>query len=457
MKQKEKEYLISFKLYIEHYDPRYRYPKWIKAVNKTDAITKYMAIIKPDPAIGACIVMDERPIQDETQETGEANLLEKFFDVYRKGNLRLLEMMISQLNNLIDPTKPNHAPRQSIFDMDEINETLCSTSKLVYMLSSGFGHDMLPYNGYIYTDDFLEHVNDYMDTRYKYEFYDDYTLMRIRDDLQCIYNDYNRRGILSWETKKLEDAVCGASEVMNVSDFQAVVNREESKEDKTPAIKIIKQRTDEEEDNMNNSEPSKMKKYQLATENISESTPRLYNLHIVEGYDLTSAIKDYNKIYVIDDAREQVVVIRELDDSSAIGAMIAPGVRSRLDRMKHNAEEETETLQEEDVEEMKASVVKGDRRNTTERTPLEILEHEPIFDIEAMGLDKGYAYLLETINDDGSVERKVIVIIDISEKCINYIWRETASDTIRREGSLSPRPFEEGRYKLYPITAEDLK
>lgn len=247
MKQKEKEYLIAFKLYIEHYDPRYRYPKWIKATGKKDAVTKYMAIIKPDLTLGACIVMDERPIkQNETQEKGKVNPLEKFFDIYRKGNLRLLEMMISQLDNLIDPTKPNHAPRPFIVDMDKINEQLCSTSKLASMLSFGVGHDKLPYNGYIYTDDFFEHVNDYMNTRYKYDLYDDYTLMKIRGDLQCIYNDYNRRGVLPWETKKDEDSVCGTSEVMRVSDFPAVVNREEAKEDKTPAIKIIKQRTDEE-------------------------------------------------------------------------------------------------------------------------------------------------------------------------------------------------------------------
>ena len=254
MKQKEKEYLVAFKLYIEHYDPRYRYPKWIKAISKKDAIAKYMAIIKPDLTVGACIVMDERPIkQDETKETGEVNLLEKFFNIYHKGNLRLLEMMISQLDNLIDPTTPNHAPRPFIVDMDKINEQLCSTSKLASMLSSGVGRDMLPYNGYIYTDDFFEHVNDYMNTRYKNDFYDDYTLMRIRGDLQCMYNDYNRRGILPWDTKKPEDAVCGTSEVMEVSDSPAVVNREESEEDKTPAIKIIKQRTDEEESNMKES------------------------------------------------------------------------------------------------------------------------------------------------------------------------------------------------------------
>lgn len=248
MKQKEKEYLVAFKLYIEHYDPRYRYPKWIKATSMKDAVTQYMRIIKPDVTLGACIIIDERPVkQDETQETGEAKLLEKFFDVYRKGNLRLLEMMISQLDNLIDPTKPIHAPRPFIVDMDKINEQLCSTSRLASMLSSGVGQEMLPYNGYIYTDDFFEHVNDYMNTRYKYDLYDDYTLMNIRADLQCMYNDYNRHGILPWDTKKLEDHICGTSEVMKVSDSPAVVNREEGKDDKTLVIEITKQRTDDED------------------------------------------------------------------------------------------------------------------------------------------------------------------------------------------------------------------
>jgi hypothetical protein len=213
----------------------------------------------------------------------------------------------------------------------------------------------------------------------------------------------------------------------------------------------------EEENNMNNGEPSKMKKYELATEDISEPTPRLYNLHIVEAYDVAGAIKEYNDLYIIDDAREQVVIIREREQWEGTGAIVSSRVRTKLDRMKHNAtedtKEETETLQDADVEEM----VKDDRTNAAERTSLEILDHEPIFNIESAGLDKGYAYLLEKTDDDGSVERKVIVIIDISEDRIDYIWRETAHDTVRREGTLTPRGFEKGGYKLYPITAEDIK
>lgn len=248
MKQKEKEYLVAFKLYIENCDPRYRYPKWIKATGTKDAVIKYMKIIKPDPTLGACIIIDERPVkQDETQEKGEEVNLENINDVYRKGNLKLLEIMISQLNKLIDLANPNHTPRPFIIDMDEINEKLCSTSRLVYMISAGYGQEMLPYNGYIYTDDFFEHVNDYMNTKYQYELYDDYTLMKIRGDLQCMYDNYSKRGILPWETKKLEDHICGTSEVMKVSDSSAVVNRDESNEDKTLVIKITKQRTDNED------------------------------------------------------------------------------------------------------------------------------------------------------------------------------------------------------------------
>ena len=212
---------------------------------------------------------------------------------------------------------------------------------------------------------------------------------------------------------------------------------------------------------MNNGEPSKMKKYELATENISEPTPRLYNLHIVEAYDVAGAIKEYNDLYIIDDAREQIVVIREREQWEGTGAIVSSRVRTKLDRMKHNATEDTKeepkTLQEEDAEEMTESVVKGERTNATDRVALDILDHEPIFDIESAGLDKGYAYLLEKTDDDGSIERKVIVIVDISEDRINYIWRETVHDTVRREGTLTPRGFERGGYKLYPITAEDIK
>ena len=394
MAQKEKEYLVAFKLYIEHYDPRYRYPKWIKAGSKKEAVTKYEAMIKPDTTLGACIIIDEREIpvkQDETQETGKVydiNLLEKFFNVYHKGNLKLLSMMISQLDNLIDPTKPNHAPRPFIVDMDKINEQLCSTSKLASMLSSGIDHDMLPYNGSIYTDDFFEHVNDYMNTRYKNDLYDDYTLMRIRGDLQCMYNDYNRRGILPWETKKIEDAVCGTSEVMRVSEFPAVVNRDNPNEDKTLVIKITKQRTDDE-----------------------DKTP-----------DMGEAEHDKET-----------------------------GFREYAGDLSHYS-----SLTKEDNS-MKESIVKGDR-TTHEKEPIEMITYVPQFDLIRADISINFPYILEIDNaTTGVPEKHVIVITNILENCIYCNQWDNLNDDPHSGIVLSPFDFHERNAKLYKITGEDLK
>lgn len=394
MKEKEKEYLVAFKLYIEHYDPRYRYPKWIKATSKKDAITKYMAIIKPDLTVGVCIVMDERPVkQDETEETGEVNLLEKFFNIYRKGNLKLLELMISQLNKLIDPANPNHAPRPFIVDMDKINEQLCSTSKLASMLSSGIGHDMLPYNGYIYSDDFFEYVNDYMNERYKCELYDDYNLMKIRGDLQSMYNYYNRYGILPWENKKLEDHICGTSEVLKVSDSPAVVNREESNEDKTLVIKIAKQRTDNEEDK---------------TPDMGEP--------------------EHDK-----DIANQT------------------GFREYAGDLSHYS-----SLTEEDGS-MKESIVKGDR-TTSEKEPIDMIIHVPRFDIIRADISLNFPYILEIDNiATGVSEKHVIVITNIMENCIYCNQWDNLNDDPHSGIELSPFDFHERNAKLYKITGEDLK
>ena len=358
MKHKEKEYLIAFKLYIDHYDSRYRYPKWIRAINKKDAITKYIKIIKPDVALGACIIMDERPVkQDETKEAVKEVNLEKINDAYRKGNLKLLEMMISQLSKTIDPSNPNHTPRPDIIDMVAINEELYSTSRLV-----GIPRHMLPSNEYIYTDDFFEYVRDYITDRYNYEFYNDYTLMKIRDELQCMYDNYSKHGILPWETKKDEDAVCGTSEVMKVSDAPAVVNREGAEGDKIPAIKITKQRTDEEEVTM------------------------------------------------------------------------------------------------------KENIIKGDRTN--EKTPIDIIEYAPQFDMACVDISPNFPYILEIDNiNTGISEKHVIVITQIMANCIycNYwsnIYCQNEDDFKDNPHSgmvLTALDFHERNGKLYKITGEDLK
>ena len=393
MKHKEKEYLIAFKLYIDNYDSRYRYPKYIKAINKKDAITKYIQIIKPDLTLGACIIMDERPVkQDETKEEQPKNIN----DVYREGNLKLLEMMISQLNNLIepanifDPINSDHTPRQSIIDMDEINEKLCSTSRLANMLSSGVSHDMLPDNGCIYTDEFLGNINEYMDGKYVYEFYNDYTLAKIRDDLQRIYDCYNKHGVLPWQTDKLEDGTCGTSEVLKVSDFPAVVNREDSEEDKTLVIKIAKHRTDD------------------------DKTPDMGE-------------PEHDK-----DIANQT------------------GFREYAGDLSHYS-----GLTKED-DSMKESIVKGDR--TEEKKSIDIIEYEPQFDTVRAEIIPNFPYILEIDNvSTGVSEKHVVVITEIMPNCMYCNQWDNLNDNPHAGIVLTASEFHDRNAKLYKITGKDLK
>jgi hypothetical protein len=125
-------------------------------------------------------------------------------DTYREGNLKFLEMMISQINDFIENTRHGDGPKSYVIDEDEINKKLCSTNKLAYLLATGVGNDQLPNNEDIYSMDFFESIKNYLDTKYKYEFYNVYTLMEMRGDLQRIYDDYNKRGYLPWDNKKEE-------------------------------------------------------------------------------------------------------------------------------------------------------------------------------------------------------------------------------------------------------------
>ena len=129
----------------------------------------------------------------------------KFTDTYRKGNLKLLEMMISQINDFIENTRHDEGPKSYVIDEDEINRKLCSTNKFAYMLDAGIDSNQLPKNEDIYSMDFFESINNYLDTKYKYEFYDIYTLMEMRGDLQRVYDDYNKHGYLPWDDKKEEE------------------------------------------------------------------------------------------------------------------------------------------------------------------------------------------------------------------------------------------------------------
>lgn len=129
----------------------------------------------------------------------------KFTDTYRKGNLKLLEMMISQINDFIENTRHDEGPKSYVIDEDEINRKLCSTNKFAYMLDAGIDSNQLPKNEDIYSMDFFESIINYIDTKYKYEFYDIYNLMELRGDLQRVYDNYNKHGYLPWDNKKEEE------------------------------------------------------------------------------------------------------------------------------------------------------------------------------------------------------------------------------------------------------------
>ena len=105
-----------------------------------------------------------------------------------------------------------------------------------------------------------------------------------------------------------------------------------------------------------NCEPSTKTKYLLGTEDVGESNPVLYNLHIIEGYDLAGAIREYNELYNLDDTYENPVLIRKVQQYSAVGPISGFGVRPRPDKT-------TKSEQDESREEvtMKEETVKGNR------------------------------------------------------------------------------------------------
>lgn len=145
--------------------------------------------------------MKENKKDDDVRKFSVENIVAN--DKYRKGNLKLLEMMISQINNLIESIKHGDGPKSFIIDEDEINKKLCSTSRLLWLLNSGVDDiDQIPKNEDVYSMDFFESINNYLDTKYKYEFYNAYTLMQMYGDLQCVYDNYNKHGYLPWDSDK---------------------------------------------------------------------------------------------------------------------------------------------------------------------------------------------------------------------------------------------------------------
>jgi hypothetical protein len=208
------------------------------------------------------------------------------------------------------------------------------------------------------------------------------------------------------------------------------------------------------------SEPSTTTKYLLGTEDINETSPVLYNLHIVEGYDLAGAIRKYSELYNLDDTYENPVLIRKVEHFHTVGPISGFGIRPRPDKTKPEQDESHEEVT------MKESIVKGDRSEVTvkERKSLDVVEYTAQFDIGVSDLECDMPYILEMINSDGSFERRVIVITTMSTNHINYTyWKElddgdTIHGLIQKRDTLSPNSFcGDNAYKLYKITGEDLK
>lgn len=202
------------------------------------------------------------------------------------------------------------------------------------------------------------------------------------------------------------------------------------------------------------SEPSRRHMYLFGTEDIGESNPVLYNLHIVEGYDLAGAIRKYSELYNLDDTYENPVLIREVEQWRAAGPLSGFGVRPRPDRSKPEQDDESH-----EEETMKESIVKGDRSEVTvkERKSLDVVEYTAQFDIGAADLECDMPYILEMTHSDGSFERRVIVITTMSTQHINYKYWEEPEVRLKRDTLLPSYFCGDNAYKLYRITEEDLK
>jgi hypothetical protein len=98
----------------------------------------------------------------------------------------------------------------------------------------------------------------------------------------------------------------------------------------------------------------------------------------------------------------------------------------------------------------------GSENSINRRSPLNVVEYTAQFDIGVPDFECDMPYILEMTNPDGSFERRVIVITTMSTNHINYTYWE-AGFRVKRD-TLSPNSFcGDSAYKLYKITAEDLK
>lgn len=186
------------------------------------------------------------------------------------------------------------------------------------------------------------------------------------------------------------------------------------------------------------SEPSRRHMYLLGTEDISETNPVLYNLHIVEGYDLAGAIREYSELYNLDDHYENPVLIREVEQWRNAGPISGFGVRPRPDKTKPEQDESHEEAT------MKEETVKGNR--TKEKEPLDVIDFIPQFGITSE-LNNDIPYYLE-FNRDDHIERVMLVMTDIDKDHISYQYWDT-DDNVIKSDRLTPEDFRDSAYTLF--------
>ena len=321
-------------------------------------------------------------------------------NTYREGNLKLLEMMISQINNIIENTRRGDGPKSFVIDEDEINKKLCSTSKLAYLLNRGAGFDELPNNEDIYSMDFFESIKNYLDTKYKYEFYNVYTLMEMYNDLQSVYDNYNRRAILPWDSGYEDNS-------SPIDDKDQNKNEENS-----------------EEEEKGDKEEMKSMRFLMAWR---DDDGDLTNHEVVEAKNRVQAHRMY------DDSHKwhlgESVIIKRVPDDTPLGRCNGDCYPAYSDTCEKLG-----------------------------RMPLGILERVTRFDTSSKFLKEGMPYILELHDKLGNVDkRRVVVLYEILPAELRFrLWEKKPGQGLSEsKWFISAEDFEE-KYNLYQIEKDDI-
>lgn len=340
--------------------------------------------------------MKENKKDDDVRKFSVENIVAN--DKYRKGNLKLLEMMISQINNLIESTKHGDGPRSFIIDEDKINKKLCSTNKLAYLLETGAGIDQFPNNDEIYSMNFFESIKDYLDTKYVYEYYNVYTLMEMYGDLQCVYDNYNKHGYLPWD-----------SGYENDKEDNMIVNKEpESKENKEEIQEHIT--------NM---------RFLMAWR---DDDGDLTNHEVVEAKNRIQAHRIYEDSHHKWHVGESVI-IKRVPDNTPLGRCNGDCYPAYSDTCEKRG-----------------------------RMPLNILEHVTRFNTSSEFLKEGMPYILEIHDELGNVyKRRVVVLYEILPTELRFrLWEKKPGQGLSESHWLiSPDDLKE-KYNLYQIEENEI-